>query len=310
MFTDQPHARLRRLDVARAEATPGVVAIFTAADVPINEYGLTMFDQPVLIATPEVAAEAGDSARAVDATVSRWEADHLAVIVADDVDAADRAAAAIEVEWEQLPVVPDIDAALVDGAPVLHPEAPDAANPDGTQPSNIYQTFKIRKGDLSAGWAEAAVVVEATYDVPYQEHAFLQPEAAVAYIDDADRVTVEVAGQWAHEDQEQIAHALGLPLDRVRVIYPAIGGAFGGREDMSLQIVLALAAFRLGERGDRRAITSRWSREESIVGHHKRHRGRIPRAMGCYRRRGAHRRGERSLARRRCLQLHLEQGPR
>ncbi|MGI9616948.1 MAG: xanthine dehydrogenase family protein molybdopterin-binding subunit [Acidimicrobiales bacterium] len=275
VFTDQPHARLLRLDVARAEATPGVVAIFTAADVPLNEYGLTMFDQPVLIATPEVAAAAGASPSAVDATVSRWEADHLAVIVADDVDAADRAAAAIEVEWEQLPVVADIDAALADDAPVLHPEAPDTANADGTQPSNIYQTFRIRKGDLSAGWAEAAVVVEATYDVPYQEHAFLQPEAAVAYIDDADRVTVEVAGQWTHEDQEQIAHALGLPLDRVRVIYPAIGGAFGGREDMSLQIVLALAAFRLSERGDRRAITSRWSREESIVGHHKRHRGRI-----------------------------------
>ncbi len=89
------------------------------------------------------------------------------------------------------------------------------------------------------------------------------------------RVTVEVAGQWAHEDQAQIAHALDLPLDRVRVIYPAIGGAFGGREDMSLQIVLALAAWKLHGRGEHRPVAAVWSREESIVGHHKRHRGRI-----------------------------------
>ncbi len=267
VFTDQPHARLLSLDVSRAAAEPGVVAVLTAADVPVNEYGLTMFDQPVLVATPEVAAAASARPGTVDPTVSRWEADHLAIVVAETVDAAQRAATLIDVAWEQRPVVADIDAALADDAPVLHPEL----GHDG----NAYHRYRIRKGDMAAGWAAAAVVVEATYEVPYQEHAFLQPEAAVAYLDHEDRVTVEVAGQWAHEDQEQIAHALDLPLDRVRVIYPAIGGAFGGREDMSLQIVLALAAMRLGERGIRRPITCRWSREESIVGHHKRHRGRI-----------------------------------
>jgi CO/xanthine dehydrogenase Mo-binding subunit len=84
-------------------------------------------------------------------------------------------------------------------------------------------------------------------------------------------VTVEAAGQWTHEDQEQIAHALGLPREQVRVIYPAIGGAFGGREDMSVQIVLALAAWRLSQRGINRPVKIIWSREESIIGHHKRH---------------------------------------
>ncbi len=84
-------------------------------------------------------------------------------------------------------------------------------------------------------------------------------------------MTVVVGGQWTHEDQEQIAHALGLPLEQVRVIYPTIGGAFGGREDMSVQIVLALAAWRLHQRGIDRPVKIMWCREESMIGHHKRH---------------------------------------
>ncbi|MFN3309671.1 MAG: xanthine dehydrogenase family protein molybdopterin-binding subunit, partial [Anaerolineales bacterium] len=115
------------------------------------------------------------------------------------------------------------------------------------------------------------VIVEGEYHTPAQEHAYLQPEAGVGYIDEEGRVTIQVAGQWTHEDQEQIAHALNLPLEKVRVIYPAIGGAFGGREDMSIQIVLALAAMRLHERGINRPVKIIWSREESIIGHHKRH---------------------------------------
>src|SRR5690606_24844312 len=135
----------------------------------------------------------------------------------------------------------------------------------------ILKHYKIRKGDMAAGWNEADVIVEGEYHLPHQEHAFLQPEAGVGRIDEEGRVTVEIGGQWTHEDQEQVAHALGLPVDRVRVIYPAIGGAFGGREDMSLQIVLGLAAMRLNERGIHRPVRIIWSREESIVGHHKRH---------------------------------------
>lgn len=252
VFTNQPHARLEHLDVAAAEAIDGVVAVFTWEHVPVNIYGLTMPDQPVFIAPGEV---------------SRWEADHVALVVAESVDAAREGAAAIDAKWTPMTVVDDIDAALAPNAPLVHPENNEA--------TNNYHSYRIRKGDLEAGWEAAAVVVEATYELPYQEHAYLQPEAALAYIDDQGRVTVEVAGQWAHEDQEQIATALELPLDQVRVIYPAIGGAFGGREDVSLQIVLALAAWNLHQEGETRPIASCWSREESIVGHHKRHRGRI-----------------------------------
>ncbi len=261
VFTDQPHARLLHLDTTAAEAVPGVIAVFGGADVPVNEYGLTLFDQPVFIAVDHTGRSD------VPCDVSRWEADHLAIVVAETTEAAEAGAAAIEADWEQLPLIADIDDALAGDAVLLHPE--------NGMTTNAYHNYKIRKGDMEGGWAAAAVVVEATYELPYQEHAFLQPEAGVAYIDDVGRVTVEVTGQWTHEDQEQIAHALDLAPDRVRVVYPAIGGAFGGREDMSLQIVLALAAWRLAERGERRPIATQWSREESIVGHHKRHRGRI-----------------------------------
>lgn len=99
----------------------------------------------------------------------------------------------------------------------------------------------------------------------------MQPEAGVSYYDDQGRITVVVGGQWVHEDQEQIAHALNLPLDSIRVIYPAIGGAFGGREDMSVQIILALASYRLKEMGILRPVKIIWSRQESMIGHHKRH---------------------------------------
>jgi CO/xanthine dehydrogenase Mo-binding subunit len=268
VFTNRPHARLLMFDARPAMAVPGVVEVVTAADVPVNEYGLTEHDQPVL-----VGVEHTGRAR-VECDVSRWEADHLAVVIGETPEAARRGADALVAEWEDLPVVADIAAALSPGAPLLHPEVAD---------TNAYHHYRIRKGDMEAGWAAAGVVVEGTYRVPHQEHAYLQPEAALAYLDGEDRITVEIAGQWTMEDVEQIAHALDLAPDRIRVVYPAIGGAFGGREDMSLQIVMALAVAKLARRGIRRPVRARWSREESIVGHHKRHRGEITARLGATR---------------------------
>lgn len=261
VFTDEVHARITSLDISAATELEGVHLVLTAADVPVNEYGLTKFDQPVLVG-PQSTGRA-----AVAADVSRWEADHLAVVVAETAETALAAAQLIVAEWEPLDVVPDLDAALKPDATLVHPE-------DGGV-SNVYAHLKIRKGDTVAAFAEAAHVVEGTYTYPYQEHAYLQTEAAVSYIDGEGRVTVETAGQWTHEDQEQVAHALDLPVEQVRIVYRAIGGAFGGKEDMSLQVVMALAALRLHESGVARPVRCEWSREESIVGHHKRHRGRV-----------------------------------
>ena len=268
VFTDQPHACLVGLDFSGARAVGGVVAVFGSADVPINEFGLTMSDHPVFVGVEHT----GRSPLPCD--VSRWEADRLALVVADTPEAARAGAAAIEATWEPLEVLADLDQSLASGT-LLHPE--------NGKPTNTYYSLRIRKGDMARGWADADVVVESTYEFPYQEHAYLQPEAGLAYIDDDGRVTVEAAGQWTHEDREQIAHSLDLPEERVRVIYPAIGGAFGGREDISIQIVLALAAVRLHERGIDRPVATVWSREESIVGHCKRHRGRITARWGARR---------------------------
>ncbi len=265
VFSNEPHARMLSMDTSPACAIEGVVDVITAADIPVNEYGLTMFDQPVLIGID------GTDRSGVPSDVSRWEADHVAVVVAETEDAALAGAHALEIAWERLPIAPDISAA--DRGEVL-------VHPENGYTTNTYHRYKIRKGDIEAGWSMADVVVEGTYSLPHQEHAYLQPEAAVSYIDTDGRVTVEVAGQWAHEDREQIAHALDLPLDQVRVIYPAIGGAFGGREDMSLQIVMAAATWKLHNRGIHRPVRSVWNREESIVGHHKRHRCEVTARWG------------------------------
>ena len=268
VFSNRPHARMLSMDVSATLETPGVVDVITAADVPVNEYGLTMNDQPVLVGL-------GTTGRSeIPSEISRWEADQIAVVVAETRQAADEGAKRLRVEWEDLPLAPDLDAAL-SGSVLVHPE--------NGKDTNIYHQLRFRVGEMEEGWRAADVVVEGTYVLPHQEHAYLQPEAALAYLDHLDRITVEIAGQWTHEDRAQIAHALDVDPEDVRVIYPAIGGAFGGREDMSLQIVLALAVRKLARRGIRRPVRTVWTREESIIGHHKRHRAVIHARWGATR---------------------------
>lgn len=263
LFSGKPHARMISMDLSEAEAMHGVVGIFTVQDVPVNEYGLTMFDQPVLVGLNATGRSK------IPSDVSRWEGDQVAIVVAETADIAEEASEKIRIEWEDLPLIRDVFEGLKDEV-LLHPE----------NESNVIQHYVIRKGDIEIGWDEAEAVIEGRYEVPLQEHAYLQPEAAVSYVDEEGRITVEVAGQWTHEDQEQVAHALDMPADKIRIIYPAIGGAFGGREDMSLQIVMALASWKLSERGETRPIRTQWSREESIIGHHKRHRAIVDTRWG------------------------------
>jgi CO/xanthine dehydrogenase Mo-binding subunit len=252
LFAGRPHAIIKSIDTAAAEALEGVIAVFTTKDVPVNEYGLIMPDQPVLCG-PGSAKPYTDRVRFVG--------DQVALVVAETEEIAAQARDLIVVEYEDLPVVTDVEIAKETTEILLHPD----------NASNVFCHYRVRKGDVEAAFAQADVIIEGEYRTPAQEHAYLQPEAGIAYIDEEGRVTVQVAGQWTHEDREQIAHALGLPEEQVRVIYPAIGGAFGGREDMSVQIVLALAAWRLHQRGIERPVKIIWSREESIIGHHKRH---------------------------------------
>ncbi|HEV2580943.1 MAG TPA: xanthine dehydrogenase family protein molybdopterin-binding subunit [Ktedonobacteraceae bacterium] len=239
VLAHRPHARILSIDTQAAMQQPGVVAVLTAADVPNNAYGLIDADQPALC---------GDKVR--------FEGDKVAVVVAESLDAAEAAAKLVAVSYEDLPAVTDTETALAAGAPLVHEQLG----------SNLLLHIPIRKGNIAQGLAEADVILEGTFSTSWQEHAFLQPEAGIAYIDEQGRVVVETAGQWLHEDRRQIAEILGLPEEQVVVRYAAIGGAFGGREDLSIQHLLALAAWKL-----RRPVSLVWHREESMIVHHKRH---------------------------------------
>jgi CO/xanthine dehydrogenase Mo-binding subunit len=239
VFAHRPHARILAIDSGAALQHPGVVAVLTAADVPHNAYGLIDADQPVLC---------GDKVR--------FEGDKVALVVAESKDAAEAGAQLVAVRYEDLPAVTEAEAALAPGAPLVHDQLG----------SNLLLHIPIRKGDVARGFAEADVILEGTYSTSWQEHAYLQPEAGIGYIDEQGRVVVETAGQWLHEDRRQIADILGVPEEQVVVRYAAIGGAFGGREDLSIQHLLALAAWKL-----RRPVSLVWRREESMIAHHKRH---------------------------------------
>jgi CO/xanthine dehydrogenase Mo-binding subunit len=239
IFAHKVHARIRSIDTSAALNYPGVVTVFTAEDVPYNAYGLIENDQPVLCKDKV-----------------RFEGDKVALVVAQNKEAAIVGAGLVVVAYEELPAVTDVQAALAEGAPLVHEHL-------GT---NKLYSIPLRKGDVAQAFAEADVVLEDTFSTSWQEHAFLQPEAGIAYIDEQGRVVVETAGQWLHEDRRQIAQILALPEERVVVRYAAIGGAFGGREDLSIQHLLALASWKLQQ-----PTALVWSREESMIAHHKRH---------------------------------------
>jgi len=252
LFAGKPHARILSIDTSAAEAVPGVVLIMTAKDVPNNEHGLNIADQPVLC---------GPRSSKLGADVVHFVGDQVAQVIAENKQAAKAALKLIKIEWQDLPLVDSLEKALAKDAPILHVDVK----------SNIYYHNIVRHGDAQKAFESCDIIIERDYETPVQEHAYLQPEAGVAFFDAEGRITVVVGGQWTHEDQEQIAHSLGLPKEAVRVIYPAIGGAFGGREDMSVQITLALAIMKLKEKGIQRPVKTVWSREESILGHGKRH---------------------------------------
>ncbi|MBA2519041.1 MAG: molybdopterin-dependent oxidoreductase, partial [Chloroflexia bacterium] len=239
VFAGRAHARILGIDTGAARAHPGVIDILTAADVPFNAFGLIDHDQPVLCASKV-----------------RFYGDKVAVVVAETPEAAAAGAALVDVAYDDLPAATDPRLAMTEDAPLVHEER-------GT---NLLFYVPIRKGDARAGLAAADVVLEAEFTTTWQEHAYLQPEAGIAHVDDDERVIIETAGQWLHEDRRQIAAILRLPEEQIVIRYAAIGGAFGGREDLSIQHLLALAAWKL-----RRPVAMVWSREESIIGHHKRH---------------------------------------
>src|SRR5215207_6501237 len=233
-----PRARIRGLDLSAARAVRGVRAVLTAADVPGEPlYGLERADQPVL-AMDEV----------------RYHGEPVAVVAADDADTARRAAALVAVDWEELPAVTDARRAL-------DPDA-ERVDPGG----NLVRQVLVRRGDASRPADPGDIVVTGEYEVGMQDQAFLGPESGLAIPAEDGGVELHVATQWLHADRRQIAACLALPEDKVRLTVAGVGGAFGGREDLSMQVHAALLALRTG-----RPVKMVYTRDESFLGHVHRH---------------------------------------
>ena len=242
-----PHAEILGIDTRAAKKLPGVVAVLTHKDVTgTNLHGLIRRDQEVL------------SSKKV-----RYMGDAIAVVVAKTEDIAVEALTKIKVDYQPLPAVLTMEDALKPDAPKIHAEG------------NVLGEKHLRKGDAPKAMREADVVVEDIIQTQTADHAFLDLEAGRARYD-GKMLTIEVSGQWLHEERRLIALALGVPLEKLRIIQPATGGAFGGREDISIQIYLGLAALKL----KRKTVCLRYSRSESMIARHKRHPIRIHYKLG------------------------------
>jgi len=230
-----PSARVRGIEVAAALAVPGVRAVLTHQDVPGRPvYGMEIADQPVL---------------AIDEV--RYQGEPVAIVAADHPETARRAAARIEVDYAPLEPLTGARAALADGARALHPGG------------NLLRAVPVRHGDRDAA---AEVVVRGTYEVGMQDQAFLGPESALAVPAEDGGIDLYIATQWLHVDQGQVAASLDLPPELTRLHLSGVGGAFGGREDLSMQVHVAMLALRTG-----RPVKMVYSREESFYGHVHRH---------------------------------------
>jgi xanthine dehydrogenase molybdenum-binding subunit len=239
-----PHARIRSINTENARALPGVRAVLTHADVPgENLHGLVYRDWPVLCHD-----------------VVRYVGDAVALVAADTEEIAAEATKLIEVHYQPLPVVADPRYAHSPEAPILHPNHPTG---------NLLKHIKVRHGNIEQGFAEADVIVEREYKTPTTEHAFLEPECAIgvpAGYPGHDKLTIYVGSQIPYQDRNQIALAMGVTEESVRVIGTLIGGGFGGKEDIAGQIHVAMLANVTGK-----PVKMLYTRQESLIFHPKRH---------------------------------------
>ena len=243
------HARIVEIDTSAAEALPGVEAVITSADVPgVDGFGVFVHDQPVM-ARNKV----------------RYVGEAVAAVGAVDLETAKQAVRLIKVVYEDLPALFDPEEALKQGAPVLHESATD----------NLVKHIPIRKGDVEKGFSEADLIIEQTYQTQAVEHAYLEPEAGLAYVDADGVLTVLSPSQNISHHRHMLAGILDMPINRVRMIMSPVGGGFGGKEDMIYQGMLSLMTLKT-----RLPVRLVFTREESIIATAKRHPARITYKMG------------------------------
>ncbi|MGC8658680.1 MAG: xanthine dehydrogenase family protein molybdopterin-binding subunit [Desulfomonilaceae bacterium] len=233
-----PHASIEFIDIETALKTPGCVAIFTAKDVPgHNRYGLINKDQPLL----------------ADSKV-RFVGDSVALVVAVSDDSAHQAIGKIRVEYRELPTVFDPEEALKPGAPLVHDKG------------NLLGKRLVKKGVPDSAFKNAYIIIERTYQTTFVEHAYLEPDSGMAFVDQNGRVVIYASTQNPHYDQTDVARLLGIPENRVRIVQTATGGGFGSRLDINTQGLLGLAAYLL-----KKPVKLTFSREEVFLATSKRH---------------------------------------
>ncbi|MBG0790233.1 MAG: xanthine dehydrogenase family protein molybdopterin-binding subunit [Desulfovibrionaceae bacterium] len=245
-----PHGLLRGVDTARAKAMPGVVAVLTAGDVPgDNRQGFIKWDMPVLCDTKV-----------------RHAGDPVALVVAETREILADALRAVTPDIEPLPVVDGLDAALAPDAPRVH----------DLDTGNVLKQATLRKGDAQAALARCDMVVEDTFYTPQQAPCFLETENGTARMDENGVIHITVSTQAPFRDRFEIGRALGLPPDRLHITAPYLGGGFGGKDGVTVQCLLALAAMR----AEGRPVKMMWSREESMLAGYKRHAARMHFRLG------------------------------
>ncbi len=247
LLSEYPHAEILRIDTGEAEKSPGVVAVLTARDIPgRNGFGLLNPNQPVL----------------ADKKVL-YVGDPVAVVYAETLQQAEEAVKKIKVDYKPLPGVFTPEEALKDDAPLLHPQG------------NILSRTKVRKGNVEEGFKKADVIVEGEYSVPFVEHAYMEPECSLARLEEGGTITLWSSSQGSYAFRDMIAATLDLPPEKVRVIYTPAGGAFGGKEEPTVQIHCALGAWKTG-----RPVKMTLTREESIRMSTKRHAEKMHYKLG------------------------------
>ena len=246
-----PRAVVEDIDISRARSLPGVIAVITAADIPgHNKHGHLAKDWDVLIAK-------GDT--------TRYVGDAIVLVVAETEEALEAAKALVEITYTPLKPLTSPRMALEEGAPQLHPTG------------NVLRHDRVKRGgDADEAFANSRYVVSHVYRTPFTEHAFMEPECAVCKNNGEDGLTLYTASQNIFDEQREIMHILDLPADKVHIISKLVGGGFGGKEDMSVQHHAALASYVTG-----RTVKVKFTRQESINVHPKRHAMEIEMTTAC-----------------------------
>jgi selenium-dependent xanthine dehydrogenase len=244
-----PHGFLTKLDVSKAKALPGVVAVLTAEDIPAeHNHGLVIYDWPVMVGIGERVRYVGDT---------------VAIVAAETQEIAEQSAALIEAEFDLQPVITNPVQARQEDVPQLH------------EKGNLLKHIKVRKGDMEQGFAGSDVILEHTFHTAITDHAFLEPECSIGVPLPDGRMEINVGSQIPYQDREQVARVMGWPEERVRVVGQLMGGGFGGKEDIMGQIHVAMLA-----NVTQRPVKLLFDRHESLLVHPKRHATQIKVKLG------------------------------